>query len=91
MCVYGKLSTKLLAAQANKDNKDTKFMFTKAGRKLFCILLTAKSRSTRGASCDPAFMNRSLTVSQTRLLCPPCGKMGLQSWTVVVAINKLSN
>ena len=36
-------------------------------------------------------MDSSLTVSQTRLPCPPCGKMGLQSWTVVVAINQLSN
>ena len=55
------------------------------------ILLTAKSRSARGASGHPAFMDGSLTVSQTRLPCPPCGKMGLQSWTVVMAINKLSN
>ena len=30
-----------------------------------------------------------LTFSQTRLLCPPCGEMRLQSWTVVVAINVL--
>ena len=49
----------------------------------------AKSRSERGASYHPAFMVSSLTISQTRLLCPPCGKMGLQSWTVEVRINKL--
>ena len=30
-----------------------------------------------------------LTISQKHLPCPPCGKMGLQSSTVVVAINKL--
>ena len=56
-----------------------------------CILLTAKSRSARGASRHPPFMDGSLTVSQTRLPCPPCRKMGLQSWTVVMAINKLFN
>ena len=56
-----------------------------------CILLTNGSESWRGASRHPAFMNGSLTVSQTRLPCPPCGKMGLQSWTVVMAMNKLSN
>ena len=56
-----------------------------------CILLKAKFRSTRGASCHPAFMDSSLTVSLTRLPCPPCGKMGQQSWTVVVAINQLPN
>ena len=55
------------------------------------ILLTAKSRSARGASGHPAFMDGSLTVSQLRLPYPPSGKMGLQSWTVVMAINKLSN
>ena len=55
------------------------------------ILLTTESRSARGASGHPAFMDGSLTVSPTRLPCPPCGKMGLQSWTVVMAINKLSN
>ena len=54
-----------------------------------CILLTAKSRSARGASRHPAFMDGSLTVSQMRLPCPLCGKMGLQSWTVVMAIDKL--
>ena len=61
------------------------------GRSWKRILLTAKSRSARGASRHPAFMDSSLTVSQTRLPRPPCGKMGLQSWTVVVAINKLWN
>ena len=49
------------------------------------ILLTAKSPTASGASRHPS----SLTVSQTRLPCPPCRKMELQSWTVVVAINKL--
>ena len=58
---------------------------------ILCILLTAKSRSPRGASHHPAFMNGSLAVSQTHLSCPLCGKIGLQSWTVVVAINKLFN
>ena len=58
---------------------------------LTCILLTAKSPSARGASRHPAFMVGSLTVSQTRLPFPPCGKMRLQSWTVVVAINQMSN
>ena len=42
------------------------------------ILLTTESRSTRGASRHPAFTDGSLTVSQTRLPCPPCGKMRLQ-------------
>ena len=55
------------------------------------ILLTAESQSARGGSGHPAFMDGSLTVSQTRLPCPPFGKMGLQSWTVMMAINKLSN
>ena len=36
-------------------------------------------------------MDSSLTISETRLPCPPCGKMGLQPWTVVVAINQMSN
>ena len=36
-------------------------------------------------------MDSSLTVSQTHLPCPPCGKMGLQPWTVVVAINSGGN
>ena len=36
-------------------------------------------------------MVSSLTIGQARLPCPSCGKMGLQSWTVVVAINQLSN
>ena len=44
----------------------------------FRILLTTESRSVRGASRHPAFMDGSLTVSQTRLPCPPCGKMRLQ-------------
>ena len=56
-----------------------------------CILLTAKFRSERGASHHPACMDSSLTVSQMRLPCPPCGNMGLKTWTVVVSINKLSN
>ena len=43
-----------------------------------CMLLTTESRSARGASRHPAFMDGSLTVSQTRLPCPPCGKMRLQ-------------
>ena len=55
------------------------------------VLLTTESRSARGASRHPTFMDGSLTVGQTRLPCPPCGKMGLQSWIVVMAINKLSN
>ena len=59
--------------------------------KFSCILLTTESHSARGASRHPAFMDGSLTVSQMRLPCPPCGKMGLQSWTMVMAINKLSN
>ena len=42
------------------------------------MLLTTESRSARGASRHPAFMDGSLTVSQTRLPCPPCGKMRLQ-------------
>ena len=58
---------------------------------ILCILLTTESRSARGASRHPAFMDGSLTVSQTCLPCPPCGKMRLQSWTVVMAINELSN
>ena len=45
---------------------------------LLCMLLTTESRSARGASRHPAFMDGSLTVSQTRLPCPPCGKMRLQ-------------
>ena len=36
----------------------------------------AKSHSARGASRHLAFMISSLTISQTRLPCPPCGKMG---------------
>ena len=58
---------------------------------MICILLTTESRSARGASRHPAFMDGSLTVSQTHLPCPPCGKMRLQFWTVVMPINKLSN
>ena len=45
---------------------------------IYCMLLTTESRSARGASRHPAFMDGSLTVSQTRLPCPPCGKMRLQ-------------
>ena len=45
---------------------------------MLCMLLTTESRSARGASRHPAFMDGSLTVSQTRLPCPPCGKMRLQ-------------
>ena len=36
-------------------------------------------------------MDSSLTISERRLPCPSCGKMGLQPWTVVVAINQMSN
>ena len=57
-------------------------------RLAYCILLTDKSRSAREASRHSAFMHSSLAVSQTRLPFPSFGKMGLQSWTVVVAINK---
>ena len=53
----------------------------------YCSRLSPRARGE--ASRHPAFMDSSLTVSQ--MPCPPCGKMGLQSWTVVVAINKLSN
>ena len=42
-----------------------------------CILLMTESRSARGASCHPAFMDGSLTVGQTHLPCAPCGKMRL--------------
>ena len=59
--------------------------------KIVYILLTTESRSARRASRHPAFMDGALTVSQRRLPCPPCGRMMLQSWTVVMAINKLSN
>ena len=51
----------------------------------------AKSWSLRGASHHPSFMVSSLTVSQTHLPCPPCGKMGLQPWPVAVAIIQLWN
>ena len=50
-----------------------------------------KSWSVGRASCHPAFMVSSLTSTPMHLPCPPCGKMGLQSWTVVVGINKLWN
>ena len=50
--------------------------FAKAG--IFCRLLKAKSQSTRGASHHPAFMVSCLTISQTRLSCPPCAMMGFQ-------------
>ena len=52
--------------------------FVKAG--ISCRLLTAKSRSTRGASHHPAFMVSCLTISQTRLSCSPCTIMGFQLW-----------
>ena len=58
---------------------------------LACILLTIKPWIARGTSRHPAYMDSSLTVGQRRLPCPPCGKMGLQSYTVVVAIKKMSN
>ena len=77
-----------------EESEETIFRFFTRNCKSFVILyilLTTKSRSARGASRHPAFMNSFLTVSQSRLPCPPCGKMGLQSWTVVVAINKLAN
>ena len=41
-----------------------------------CRLLTAKSRSARGASHHPAFTVSCLTISQKRLSCPPCGTIG---------------
>ena len=43
-------------------------------------LLTAKSLSVRGASHHPAFMVSCLTISQTRLSCPPCAMMGFRLW-----------
>ena len=49
----------------------------------------AKSWSASGASHHPTFMVSYLTVRKTCLLYPPCREMGLWSWTVVVAINKL--
>ena len=49
-----------------------------------CRLLTAKSRSTRGASHHSAFI-----VSQTRWSCQPSGWIRLQSSTVVRTISKL--
>ena len=49
----------------------------------------AKSSSARGASHHPAFMVSYLTISEKRLHCPSCGKMGLQSWDVVVVIWRL--
>ena len=52
-----------------------------------CRLHTAKSRSAKGASHHPNFMVSSLTISKMLLPCPLSGKMGPQSWTVVVAIN----
>ena len=58
---------------------------------LLCRLFTAKSWSARVASHHPAFVVSSLTISHTRLPCPPCGTMGLQFWTVMVAINQLWN
>ena len=61
------------------------------GHTNFSQIALAKLQSARGASCYPVFMVSSLTISQTLLLCPPCGKMGLQSWTVLVGINKLWN
>ena len=76
----------LTCAKVRHLEKYLRFML-----KMPCILLMTESQSARGASRHPAFMDGSLTVSQTRLHCPPCGKMGLQSWTVVMAINKLSN
>ena len=39
-------------------------------QKLECRLLTAKSRSVRGASCQPAFMGSCLTICPTCLPCP---------------------
>ena len=66
----------------------SKLIFT---LKFLSRLCTAKFRSSRGASHHPAFMVSSLTINQTCLLCPPWGKMGQQSWTVVAAINQLSN
>ena len=54
-------------------------------------MLTSKSQSAEGVSHHEAFMVSSLTISQTRLPCPSCGKMGLQSWTMVVPKNQLSN
>ena len=67
------------------------FTFSLANNEYWCGLLMAKSQSPRRASHHPAFMVSSLAISQTRLPCPPCGKMGLQSWTVAVAINWLWN
>ena len=40
------------------------------GFSILCRLFTAKSRSARGASCQPASMGRFLTICQTCLSCP---------------------
>lgn len=54
-------------------------------------LLKAKFRNARRASHQQGFRVSYLTVGQTRQPCQPCGKMGLVSGTVVVALNQLWN
>ena len=39
------------------------------------LIASAKSRSTRGASHQPAFMGGCLTISKTCLPCPPSGRV----------------
>ena len=52
-------------------NLGTKLCRTVPGKWMSCRLLTAKSRSSREVSCQPAFMSTCLTISQTCLPCPP--------------------
>ena len=55
-----------------------------ASRDAYCSRLNPGARREHLAI---QLSSSSLTLSQTRLPCPPCGKIGLQSWTVVVTIN----
>ena len=59
---------------------------------VFFRMLTAKSRSVRGASHQPAFMGSCLTICQMCLPCPLSGWIRIQSWALVVGINcKIKN
>ena len=76
---------------STESNKVLQLKNRSRHREIICRLLTVKSRSARGGSHHPPFMVSCLTISQTRLPCRPSGQMGLQSQTVAVAINQLSN
>ena len=79
VCMYVCIYVCMYVQRSNFSSKAVGKIIAEAeAKKTLFMLLTTESRSARGASRHPAFMDGSLTVSQTRLPCPPFGKMRLQ-------------